>query len=398
MDSTIERTELLPRSASVSPLHPSIGRQPSFVVLSTYPPTQCGLATFAAALFGGLQEVGVTHCGVVQVGNEVSGFSQPEVVAHLTPSSQSRVNVARIVNSYDVLLVQHEFGIFSGQDGVDVLELLNDVHIPVVVTLHTVPLTPTAHQRYVFEALMERADAAVAMTEVAHDRCVVNFNVDPHRVVTIPHGATIPTVTPIQKDGTISLLTWGLLGPGKGIEWVIDALAMVPELRNTVHYTVAGQTHPKVREQFGEAYREMLQRRADLLGIADMVTFDDCYRPLPSLLELVANSSCVILPYDSHDQITSGVLVDAVSAGCPVIATEFPHARELLRDGAGIVVPHADPVSLAHAIRTVARDDEAVQGMRELASQIALRHRWSAVAAQYVEVGVNVLTMGQVSR
>jgi glycosyltransferase involved in cell wall biosynthesis len=128
-----------------------------------------------------------------------------------------------------------------------------------------------------------------------------------------------------------------------------------------------------------------------LLGVSSLITFDNRYRSLDSLLELVNQSTCVVLPYDSDDQITSGVLVDAVSAGRPVIATAFPHADELLATGAGIVVPHRDPVSLAHAIRRVAHNREAVTQMAEATVPIAAEHRWSAVAAKYVDLGVRVL-------
>jgi hypothetical protein len=174
---------------------------------------------------------------------------------------------------------------------------------------------------------------------------VHTFKESSAKVVTIPHGATVPVGSALPLSGGVSLLTWGLLGPGKGIEWVIDALAMVPELHDKVHYTVAGQTHPKIRANDGESYRDMLKRRAHLLGVSSLITFDDRYRSLDSLLELVNQSTCVVLPYDSDDQITSGVLVDAVSAGRPVIATAFPHADELLATGAGIVVPHRDEFS-----------------------------------------------------
>ncbi|MCE2736657.1 MAG: glycosyltransferase [Ilumatobacteraceae bacterium] len=315
-----------------------------------------------------------------------------EVVGILrSHSARSRIEVARLINSYDVLFLQHEFGIFGGTDGSEVLELLDDVHIPVVVTMHTVPLAPTASQRRVFEALARRADALVAMTNIAHDRCINTFSESISKVITIPHGATVPMGTALSPTKEISLLTWGLLGPGKGIEWVIDALAMVPELHDTVHYTVAGQTHPKIRANDGESYRNMLKRRAQLLGISSLVTFDDQYRSLDSLLKLVDQSTCVVLPYDSDDQITSGVLVDAVSAGRPVIATAFPHADELLASGAGIVVPHRDPVSLAQAIRRVAHDREELAHMAEATVPIAAEHRWSAVAARYVDLGVRVL-------
>jgi glycosyltransferase involved in cell wall biosynthesis len=274
--------------------------------------------------------------------------------------------------------------------------LLEDVHVPVIVTMHTVPLEPSLMQRAVFEALIESADVLVAMTEVAHDRCLMTFPVDPSKVFTVPHGATVPRYVSMPPLYGTSLLTWGLIGPGKGIEWVIDALAMLPDLRDTIRYTVAGETHPKVKANDGEAYRESLMRRVESLGLSSVVTFDDSYRSLDSLIDLVAQSTCVVLPYDSGDQITSGVLVDALSVGRPVIATEFPHARELLSDGAGIVVPHRDPVTLAQAIRRVATDRELVDEMVGHTLPIAREHRWSSVAARYVDLGVQVAAKGRV--
>jgi glycosyltransferase involved in cell wall biosynthesis len=182
------------------------------------------------------------------------------------------------------------------------------------------------------------------------------------------------------------------------VEWVIDALAMLPDLRDRLCYTVAGETHPKIKANDGEQYREMLKRRAELLGVADQVAFDDQYRSLPSLLSLINESTCVVLPYDSDDQITSGVLVDAVSAGRPVIATRFPHAVELLSDGAGIVVPHRDSVSLAHAIRQIATNENALQEMAAATWSLAAEHRWPAIASKYVDLAVQVLISKGVTR
>lgn len=397
MESMTTATQIDANAFRISPLHPATGQPPSFAVLSTYPPTQCGLATFASALTKGLGEIGVARVGVVQVESDAAGVRSPEVVATLrNGDARSRVEAARVINSFDVLLVQHEFGIFGGSEGSEILELLDDVHVPVIVTMHTVPLEPSARQREVFEALTLRADALVAMTQVAHDRCLMKFPVDPAKVVTVPHGATVPRYVNMPPLYRTSLLTWGLLGPGKGIEWVIDALAMVPDLRDTVQYTIAGQTHPKVKAREGEQYRDSLRARAEALGVASMVSFDDSYRSLDSLIDLIGRSTCVVLPYDSNDQITSGVLVDALSVGRPVIATEFPHARELLSDGAGIVVPHRDPVTMAQAIRRVATDPELVNRMVENTLPIARDHRWSAVAARYVDLGVQVMAKGRV--
>lgn len=399
METTLNQSPLVSTPLRLTPLHPAVGKPPSIAILSTYPPTQCGLATFASALYRGLKDVGVNRVGVIQMNDGAVYSLGPEVVGQWTSGSvQSRVDVARVINSFDVLLLQHEFGIFPGNDGSEVLQLLSDVHVPVLVTMHTVPLVPTNSQRNVFEALLHITDAAVAMTDVAHQRCLDVFDVKPEKVVTIPHGATVPERTSLPVSNDLSLLTWGLLGPGKGIEWVIDALAMLPELRDKVHYTVAGETHPKIKANDGEQYREMLKRRAELLGVSQQITFDDKYRSLPSLLGLINDSTCVVLPYDSDDQITSGVLVDAVSAGRPVIATRFPHAVELLSHGAGLVVPHRDSVSLAHAIRQVATSEELLQQMAAATWPIAAEHRWPTIATKYVDLAVRVLISEGIAR
>lgn len=375
------------QSNTASVLHPSVGRMPSVSIVSTFPPTHCGLATFAAALAEGLKNVGVRHIGIVEASDGTSCSLDPRVHARLVAgSSKSRIAASRVINSHDFLLLQHEFGIFGGDDGREVLDLLEDVYVPIVVTLHTVPLNPTKSQRAVLEALAQRADVLVTMTEVASARLLSLYDVRPSSVITIPHGATIPVGFDLPKTDHVTLLTWGLLGPGKGVEWVIDALAMLPELRSKVNYVVAGQTHPKVLANHGESYRNMLKQRAERLGVRDLVTFDDQYRTLPSLMGLIQDSTCVVLPYDSQDQITSGVLVDAVSAGRPVIATAFPHAQELISSDIGIVVPHQDSVSMAAAIRSIADDPGLVESMAIATEPIAREHQWVAVAARYADV------------
>jgi glycosyltransferase involved in cell wall biosynthesis len=362
----------------------------SFVVLATYPPTHCGLATFAKALCSGLEEVGVSEIGVVRVVDELVSDSQTRVVAQLVAGSQrSRDDALQVINGYDYLLVQHEFGIFGGADGVEVLDLLKYVEIPIIVTLHTVPLMPTTGQRHVLEAIAEIAQNLVTMTVVAKERLLDGYSVEAGKVVTVPHGAAVPNALPTTPVGKTRLLTWGLLGFGKGIEHVIDALALLPDLVNDIEYVVAGQTHPKIVLKEGERYRDMLKRRASVVGVSSMVSFDDSYRPLPSLLRLVERSTCVVLPYDSPDQITSGVLVDAVAAGRPVIATAFPHAVELLSRGAGLVVPHQDPSALALAIRQVATNNSLVSSMVNATVPLAAEHKWSAVAARYIDVATS---------
>jgi glycosyltransferase involved in cell wall biosynthesis len=200
-----------------------------------------------------------------------------------------------------------------------------------------------------------------------------------------------PPADRCQPGEPARLLTWGLLGPGKGIEWAIDAMSEVSDLDPHPEYVVAGATHPKVRERDGEAYREMLVERAARSTSAAHVTFDDAYRDLASLTRLIRSADLVVLPYDSRDQVTSGVLVDAVAAGRPVVATEFPHAVELLASGAGIVVPQRDPVALGQAIRSVLTQPGLAASMAAEARRLAPGLSWPAVARRYCALAHQVV-------
>ena len=364
-----------------------IPTSPSLAIVSTFPPTACGLATFAAALAGGLSNNGVTDIGVVRCGVDSLPVRDDRVVTTLAPGRAHSIKEAAVVlNSYDCVFLQHEFGIFGGEDGDDVVRLIDQLDVPLVTTLHTIPTRPTNHQRATLERVIGDSDRVVTMTNAARDRLLNFYDVDPLDVVTIPHGATLPPPVAPRPAPVPTVLTWGLLGPGKGIEWVIDALAEVSDVIPQITYLVAGRTHPKVKAREGESYRESLRERARARDVESRVVFDQLYRDVPELIELVRSSSVVVLPYDSDDQVTSGVLVDAIAAGVPVIATDFPHARELLSDGAGVVVPHRDPQAIARALRTIVTQANVAREMRRRAEELARLHDWTLVAEKYLDL------------
>jgi glycosyltransferase involved in cell wall biosynthesis len=251
--------------------------------------------------------------------------------------------------------------------------------------LHTVLSQPTAAQRDVLEQVVARSAAVVVMAHTARDRLIATYGVDRHRVRVIPHGATLPVAgRPPRPAAAPTMVTWGLLGPGKGIEHAIDALALLDDLRPRPCYIVAGQTHPKVRGRSGDAYRELLMARAADRGVADRVEFDDRYLSPMALAALVRQADLVVLPYESREQVTSGVLVDAVACGQPVVATAFPHAVEMLRLGVGLVVPHDDPAALAGAVRRVLREPGLADRLRSAARALAPELSWEAVAGRYL--------------
>ncbi|HUZ41874.1 MAG TPA: glycosyltransferase [Acidimicrobiales bacterium] len=361
----------------------------SYAMVSTYPPTQCGIATFAAALAGGLYDYG-DDVGIVRVGADGEAPAKIVIAELNDREGHETLDAMVALNRADMVIVQHEYGIYDGPDGESIVEVLEGIERPTIVVAHTVLEHPTPHQRSVLEAVVRAADAVVVMTEAGRVRLCSSFDVDARKVSVIPHGAAVSSAVRLEDSKEQPrLLTWGLLGPGKGIEWAVDALAMVDDIRPKPIYVVAGNTHPKVHEFEGDVYRDMLVHRAKDRHVD--VVFDPEYRSLASLAQLISESTMVILPYDSPDQVTSGVLVDAIAAGRPVIATAFPHAVELLSSGAGIVVPRHDPEALADAIRRVLTTPGMVSAMASEARRLAPELAWPYIASRYAALGEELL-------
>jgi len=358
---------------------------PSFGILSTHPPTPCGLATFSAALSDGLAAKGAAVSVVRIADDEVS--TRPNVVGELINGSPSSIaETSELLNQSDVAVIQHEYGIYGGPDGDEVVQIMENLRVPSIVVAHTVLKVPTRQQRSVLERAVALADQVVVMSETAQRRLCDGFPVQRHKVVTIPHGAELPKTAALKLSARPIILTWGLIGPGKGIERVIDAMAVLKKLPGRPRYLIAGRTHPKVLAAEGEIYREACLARAQLLGVADSVSFDPMYRSPAALTTLILEASVIVLPYDSREQVTSGVLVDSVATGRPVVATAFPHAVELLGSGAGLVIPHDDPDALVGALRLVLTDPRAAGSMASEARKLAPTMAWSTVADAYLDM------------
>jgi glycosyltransferase involved in cell wall biosynthesis len=363
----------------------------TFGFMSTYPPTLCGLASFTASLRDALP-TGAAG-GVVRLVDAPTGVFPAGVVGELVAdSTQSCRDAAALLNRHDVAIIQHEYGVYGGRDGDDVLRVLAMLSVPAIVVLHTVLTEPTAHQRAVLNGVVAAATALITMSETARARLITGYDVPADRVHVIPHGApdSVAGQATSGRGRQQQVLTWGLLGPGKGIEWGIEAMALLGDLRPAPHYVVAGRTHPKVLARQGEHYRDHLTSRAERLGVRDRVRFDSRYLDADTLGRLVADADVVLLPYDSRDQVTSGVLIEAVTSRTPVVATRFPHAVELLADGAGVLVDHEAPASIAAALRLVLTDNAAAGRMATAAGSAARSLGWASVAREYYRLGASL--------
>jgi glycosyltransferase involved in cell wall biosynthesis len=376
----------------------------SFGILSTFPPTQCGLATFSQALVTHLLARGA-EVGVVRVLDAPAPDDQPLVVHQwVTGEHGGAARAAHALNRHDVALIQHEYGIFGGRDGSDVLAVLSRVRVPIVTVLHTVLTSPTRNQRRVLTRVVDASSVVVTMTQTARQRLIEGWGTDPGKVMVIAHGAernggpvpAMDTAPGSAGDPDPSgfgvptrpvVLTWGLIGPGKGIEWAIEAMADLSDLEPRPLYRIVGQTHPRVVEHAGEAYRHSLQAQVRRLDLDGHVAFHGHYLDGPTLRSIVRSADIVLLPYDSRDQVTSGVLTEAVVAGKPVVSTAFPHAVELLSGSAGLLVPQGDAAAIAGALRRLLREPDLAEATAGAARAIAPSLLWQAVADQYVEVG-----------
>jgi glycosyltransferase involved in cell wall biosynthesis len=357
----------------------------SYALLSTYPPTQCGLATFTAALLAHLPQPD-DRVVVVRVLDQPAPRPAAEVVQNLVAGSAARAAAAAdALNSFDVVIVQHEYGIYGGPDGQDVVALLEDLYVPSIVVLHTVLAHPTPRQRAILDRVIGAASAVVTMTQTARSRLLDIYGTRPERVFVIPHGAADNRVAASSAPVAArpSILTWGLLGPGKGIEHAIDAMAILADRGLSARYQVAGQTHPRVLDREGEAYRRALEARARTRRVADRVHFDGRFQPADALARLIHAADVVLLPYDSLEQVTSGVLIEAVTAGKPVVSTGFPHAVELLGGGAGLLVDRQDPAGIADALQRVLIEPGLATRMSRHSAELAPQLLWSAVASSY---------------
>lgn len=353
-------------------------------MISTYPPTQCGIATFARSLTEGLDSQGA-EVGVARLVDKPQ-LRPSDVVVHQHIAGVPPFATTTILNSYDVVIVQHEFGIFDGHDGDEVLGIMAGLRVPIILVTHTVISNPRLHQRYVFQHALDLASSVVTMTEAGRRALIRNYQIEPRKVRVIPHGSADLRSSNSRgaADDAPVVLTWGLLGRGKGIEWGIDAMRMLQDDGISARYVIAGQTHPKVKSSEGEAYRESLRNRATALGVADKVEFIDSYLDSHSLASVIKEATVLMLPYDSRDQVTSGVLIEAMVTGKPVISTRFPHAVELLGDGTGELVDQADASGLAQALARVLTDEAHAESMRTLAQGKAERFLWPSVARDYL--------------
>ncbi|RVT90532.1 glycosyltransferase family 4 protein [Sphingomonas crocodyli] len=368
----------------------------------------CGIATFTADIRSALIAQRPELQADVYAMDEPGGLHAypPEVVCQVGQSDLAdyRAAARRINDSgAEIILIQHEYGIFGGPAGAHLLQLLDRTHKPVVVTLHTVLDNPSPDQRTVIEGLARRASKLVVMAEKGRRFLEDVHGIASSKIVVIPHGVPDRPLADIETakrrfgyDGHHVLLTFGLLSPNKGIETIIQALpAIVAEHPNTL-YIVLGATHPTLVARDGEAYRESLSALAAELGVAAHIRFVNEYTETERLLDYLEAVDIYVTPYLNEAQITSGTLSYAVALGKPVVSAPFWHAVEILTSELGALVPFGDHVGFARELSALLSDDDRREAARHNAYALGRTMIWQRLAEAYLAIFDDVAWDGAV--
>ena len=371
----------------------------SIAFVSDYLPRRCGIATFAYDLCEAVAKRAGKRRDVFTVAmNDVpEGYPYPDRVRfEVRQAVQKDYRLAADflnINMVSAVCLQHEYGIYGGPCGSHVLDLLKRLRRPVVATLHTVLKDPTDKQRAVLTEMARHCDRLAVMSEMAMEILHDSFDVPREKVVMVPHGIPdVPFVDPnfykdqFEAEGRKVMLTFGLLSPGKGIEYAVEALPAILAKHPDVLYIILGATHPHVKRDNGEEYRNSLTRRVHELGIGDNVQFVNRFVELSELCEYLGAADIYVTPYLNEAQISSGTLAYAMGTGKATISTPYWHAQELLADGRGRLVGFRDAEAIADNVIDLLDNEVERHAMRKRAYTYCREMVWQSVAQKYLNL------------
>ena len=362
-------------------------------IIGNYPPRKCGIATFTKDLNDGFKENGVTTA-VVAMNDGLNRYDYPdEVIFEIEQNVMaSYINAAEYLNSnnFDAVIVQHEFGIYGGQDGIHIIQLLKRLRIPVVVTLHTVLDDPTENQRQVVNELARISQKLVCISQKGIDLLRTVYEIPPTKCIHIHHGVHLSEAKEIfglrKKMGVDHkkvLLTFGLLSRNKSIEVVINALPEVIKKHPDTVYIVLGATHPHVVKNEGEDYRLMLIRLVNKLKLENNVIFINRFVTNEELFSYLQLCDVYVIPYLGEKQISSGTLIYTMAARRPIISTPFWYAREMLADERGLLFDFKNSDQLSEKINELLDDESKRETIAQNAFNLAEKCYWPLISRQY---------------
>lgn len=376
-------------------------RNRNVAFLSTYPSRECGLATFTQDLVRELDKVGLLNRSkVIAVNNNVYNYSDRVIMELSQYDRDSYLKTADAINNSDIelLVIEHEYGIFGGEAGEYILDLVDHLQIPFITTFHTILPNPSEKQRKILTLLGQKSAKVVTMAKNTKPILEKVYGLDHSKIEMIHHGVPYRLLESREKikeknglSGRNVISTFGLLSPGKGLEYGIEAIAKVAKEYKDVVYLILGQTHPCVKKESGEVYREKLMEMVDRLGIKDHVRFVDKYLSKDEIIHYLQLSDIYMTPYLEKDQAVSGTLAYAVGYGRVIVSTPYSYAKEMLSDGRGLLAEFQDADSLAEHIRYVLAHPEAKKEMEKRTLSLGRTMIWNYVANHYTKLFIDTL-------
>jgi len=378
---------------------------PRVAFVGSYPPRECGIGTFTYDVVNSYDAIDPSRLSVVAAVNDYGQMYDYDLHDYQgrvryqieADDLDSYIEVANQINQsrVQVVNIQHEYGLFGGEDGEYIIEFMHRLQKPVVLTMHTVMPHPTGHFRETTQHMFDAAAAVIVLARAAVPMLLDNYDLPSERVHVIPHGIPVFTRKEAIRRRTKKLLgmgdrpllsTFGLIGPSKAIEYVIQSLPAIVEQSPKVQYLVIGETHPHIRKRDGEAYRNSLIELARELGVQRHVRFNNRFLSNSELIRYLAATDVYIMAYLNKDQIVSGTLAYAVGCGKAVVATPFTYAQEMLSDGRGIIVPFKDPAAIAAGVNSLLGNRKKLLQVEDRAYKFSRPMTWPSVARMYLEL------------
>lgn len=360
--------------------------------LSTYPPRECGIATFTQDLVHALKKESSLKTGIIAVSDKKYQYDSDVLFELPQQDRKSYTETAERINrsGIQVLVIEHEYGIYGGESGEYLLDLLDRIKKPVVATFHTVLPDPQKKQEEILRTLCQKSERVVTMA--ANTRNILHdvYGADTGKIEMIHHGVPVFDIPPresLKKEAHLEnrtiVSTFGLISPGKGLEYGIEAIARVAKKHPDVLYLILGQTHPSVKRKYGEAYRESLEKAVDDLGLRQNVRFVNKYLAKEELIRYLKLSDIYMTPYLSKSQAVSGTLAYAAGYGRVIVSTPYLYAQEMLADGRGMLAKFKDAGSLAECINFLIEHPDERESMEQKTIRLGKEMTWDRVAQNY---------------
>lgn len=370
--------------------------------LSTYPPRECGLATFTQDLLSAIDNNGIVNTNIIAVNNSLHRDYDSKVIYEIEQNNRNDyLELAQKLNhsNIDLLIIEHEYGIYGGDHGDYILDLVDNLEIPVITTLHTILTKPNEKQRLIIKALGEKSAKIITMAKNTRLLLQSIYEVPLRKIEVIHHGVPVklvPTRKTLKKqfgyENMQIISTFGLLGPGKGIEYAIEAISEVVKEHSDILYLILGQTHPNEK---GESYRNKLEALVEKLDLEKHVKFVNKYLSKDEIIKYLQMSDIYMTPYLSRDQAVSGTLAYAVGYGRAIVSTPYLYAKEMLSEERGLLAEFENAGSLVQCLKYILQNPDQKIRMERNTLKIGMTMYWDIVARHYTDVLLKIIKLDQ---